>query len=254
MNPIVQILLAYILILFIIAVSQKENLGQEKEVFFTSLRCSFQLLLLGFTLKFVFSLKNWYWLILLLSIMTGAAAFIGAERLKIKASKLYALKVCFLSLFISTALVFVPLLLIGAIHNTLREVLTLWGLVLGNSVSSLSLAYDRLVAESFNRKDEVEAKVALGATLKQALKECIKPAVEASLIPKYNSLKSAGIVFIPGITAGMIIAGADPLTAVVYQILVMYMILATSFFTAYLLVLFTCEKAFASCIYLQNKK
>ncbi len=245
MSVLLQLFLAYTLILFMATFSYKEGLSQERELFITSIRSAIQLLILGYTLKYIFSLKAWYWLILMLGVMTCAAAFIGAERLKLKTSKIFLVRVCFLSLSISTSLVFLPLLALGVIKTSFREVLTLWGLVLGQAVSSLDLAQERLASEAINRKDEIEAKVALGSPIKEALKDCIKAAISASLIPKYNSLKAAGIVFIPGMTAGMIIAGADPLRAIVYQILVMYLILAVSLFSAYLIIYFTYPLVFS---------
>ncbi len=246
MSVLLQLFLAYTLILLLATFSYKEKLAQEREIFITSIRCAIQLLILGYTLRYIFSLRAWYWLILILGVMTCAAAFIGAERLKLKASRIFLVKVCFLSLFLSTSIVFFPLLALGVIKATFREVLTLWGLVLGQAVNSLNLAQERLASEAINRKDEIEAKVALGATLKEALKDCIKNAISASLIPKYNSLKAVGIVFIPGITAGMIIAGADPLKAIVYQILVMYLILGVSLFCAYFILHLTYPLVFSS--------
>jgi putative ABC transport system permease protein len=240
-----QLFLAYTLILFLASFSYKKGLSQERELFVTSIRSAVQLIILGYTLKYIFSLRAWYWLVVMLGVMTCAAAFIGAERLKLKASRMFLLRVCFLSLFISTSLVFLPLLVLGVIKCNFREVLTLWGLVLGQAVSSLNLAQERLASEAINRRDEIEAKVALGASLKEALRDCIKAAVSASLIPRYNNLKAAGIVFIPGITAGMIIAGADPLKAVAYQIVVMYLSLAVSLLSAYLILLFTYSHVFS---------
>jgi len=240
MNVFIYIVFSYIIILFLVLFSYKERLSQEKEIIFTSLRCAIQLIALGYLLKYIFSLKEKYWLILILIIITFIASVISAERLKIKhVKKSFLIKISFLSLFISSVIIFTPCLLIGLIKFTYRETIPLWGLVVGQGINSLNLAQERLFAESLSKREEIEAKIALGATLKQALEDIIKSAITTSLIPKYNNLKTIGIVTIPGITAGMLIAGKDPLIAIFYQILVLYLILGISLFSSYFIIKFS---------------
>jgi len=73
--------------------------------------------------------------------------------------------------------------------------------------------------------------------------EVIQNAVRVSMMPKYNMLRSAGLVHIPGVVVGMIVAGADPIGAVVFQVVVMFVLLSVSFFTSFLTALLTYSSA-----------
>ncbi len=93
---------------------------------------------------------------------------------------------------------------------------------MGNSLNSVSLALDRFLGEVRNRKEEIEAKVALGSSLRAAMDEAFRDSLRASLIPKINFMKAAGLVHIPGVAVGMLMAGADPIEAVLFQIVILY--------------------------------
>ena len=100
------------------------------------------------------------------------------------------------------------------------------GMVLGNSMNGIALALDRLFAETRSRAGEIEGLLALGASPWEAVRDPLRASLRAGLTPILNSLKAVGLVFIPGMMTGQILGGADPLTAVRYQIVVMLMIAA----------------------------
>ncbi len=85
--------------------------------------------------------------------------------------------------------------------------------------------------------------VALGAPLKLAMLELMQNSMRASMMPKYNMLKSAGIVHIPGVAVGMIVSGVDPLKAMAFQIVVMLMIVSVGFLISYMVINFTYKSA-----------
>jgi len=62
-------------------------------------------------------------------------------------------------------------------------------------------------------------------------------------MPKYNMLKSAGIVHIPGVAVGMIVSGVDPLEAMAFQVVVMFMIVSVGFLTSSMVVSLTYKSA-----------
>jgi putative ABC transport system permease protein len=82
---------------------------------------------------------------------------------------------------------------------------------------------DDLKAQRLN----IEAALALGATSRQAVSPILKTSLRSAMIPLVDSTKTAGIIFLPGAMAGMIIGGADPLEAVRLQIVVLYMLLGS---------------------------
>jgi putative ABC transport system permease protein len=91
-------------------------------------------------------------------------------------------------------------------------------------MNGATLAVERIDSEIRNKKSEIEACLALGATSKQAASSCIRAAMKASMIPTINSMMVVGIVSLPGIMTGQILSGISPLIAVKYQIIIMYMI------------------------------
>ena len=105
-----------------------------------------------------------------------------------------------------------------------RYLIPLFGMILGNAMNAATLAADRLAGEMETRHTEVEAYLALGASSVRAAREPVRRALRASMIPTVNSLTVVGIVSLPGMMTGQIIAGSDPLLAVRYQIVVMFML------------------------------
>jgi putative ABC transport system permease protein len=105
-----------------------------------------------------------------------------------------------------------------------RYLIPLFGMIVGNAMNAAALAAERLDAEMRNRRTEVEAYLALGASAERAAREPVRRALVASLIPTINGLMVVGIVSLPGMMTGQILAGASPLLAVRYQIVVMFML------------------------------
>lgn len=93
-------------------------------------------------------------------------------------------------------------------------------------MNAAALAAERLAGEIEARRAEIEAYLALGASPALAARDAVRRAIRASMIPMVNSLMVVGIVSLPGMMTGQIIAGASPLTAVRYQIVVMFMLMA----------------------------
>jgi len=109
-------------------------------------------------------------------------------------------------------------------------------MVIGNSINGASIAIDRLDSEIKDKKDKIEALLSLGATSLQAGSDIIKSSMKASLIPTINSMMVVGIVSFPGIMTGQILSGISPLTAVKYQIIIMYMIAFSVMLSSYIII------------------
>jgi len=108
-----------------------------------------------------------------------------------------------------------------------QTVIPMLGMILGNSVTAVALAADRLEATLKADRDLVETRLALGATAHQAARPALRAAVSAGLTPIINNMAIAGIVAIPGMTTGQLLAGADIFAAIRYQILLYLGIAAT---------------------------
>ncbi len=232
-------LASYILVLIALVYSYKEKLGVEKELLWNSIRALVQLLVLGYILVYVFKLKNPVYLFLVLIVMVLFASYTAQKRVKL-ADKGFL--TAFLSIFFSSFIVLFSLILIGVISFKPNEIIPVGGMIIGNSLNIYSLTVDRLKGEVENSIDIIENMIALGATLKQAFHFIVKKAIKAALIPTINSLQTVGIIHIPGITTGMLLAGAEPLKAVSYQLVIMYMMVAVALFTGIFTVNFSYKK------------
>jgi putative ABC transport system permease protein len=105
-----------------------------------------------------------------------------------------------------------------------RYAIPLVGIVLGNVLNAASLALDALLASVVREKAAIEAQLCLGATARQAMAELLRSAMRRGLLPVVNSMSASGVVTLPGIMTGQILAGIDPMEAVKYQILLMFLL------------------------------
>ncbi len=214
-----------------ILISYTLKLQKEREIFLSSLRVAGQLLLLGFLFNYIFGIESIYGLTLIILIMTFTASLIAMSRIDIPRKLITS----FISILITTFIPLIVLVALGVIEMDPYHVIPIGGLMLGNALNSITLAVDKLKSELKNRLPEIEGKVALGADIKTAMRDAIKDSIKTAIIPKINMLQSAGIVHIPGITVGMLMAGADPFTSVIYQLTILYLILFIGIFSGYVM-------------------
>ena len=214
----VPFLLSYSLVIVSVLIAWKEGLRNEKEILLSSLRTALQLVLLGYILKYLLKLSSPLELFSVILGMVFISSFIAYERIKNREILLTSL----LSITTSTLATLLPLMLIGLLKPQAHQLIPFGGLVVGNTLNSITLAFDRFLGEVRNRVEEIEAKVALGASLRFAMKEAFADSLRTSLIPKINFMKAAGLVHIPGVAVGMLMAGADPMKAILFQIVILY--------------------------------
>ncbi|WP_264712360.1 ABC transporter permease [Limobrevibacterium gyesilva] len=105
-----------------------------------------------------------------------------------------------------------------------RYAIPLAGIVLGNVLNAASLALDALLGSVVREKAAIEAQLCLGATNRQAMGRLLRAAMRRGLLPVVNSMSASGVVTLPGIMTGQILAGLDPMEAVKYQILLMFLL------------------------------
>ncbi|WP_456399849.1 ABC transporter permease [Persephonella sp.] len=232
-------LLSYLLVLIALFYLYKEKLGLEKTLFVNSIRALIQLLILGYLLVYIFKLDNPIELLGILLFMIIFAAYTGQRRVKIKDK---GFVIAFLTIFCSSFIVLFSLIFLNLISFKPNEIIPVGGMIIGNALNVYTIAVDRMKGEVKNTIDIIENIIALGGTLKDAFYFVNKASIKAAMIPILNSLQTVGIIHIPGITVGMLLAGADPLDAVMFQLVIMYMIVAVALFTGIFSVNFAYKK------------
>jgi len=232
-----QLLLTTLLILLVVSLSLYENLQMEKDYLIGVARTFIQLFLVGYILEAVFNLNRWYLVLLVLTIMVGAACQAGVGRLKQKERILYIMMA--LSLVIGSGVtIFViteVILRIDPWYNP-RYLIPLAGMIIGNAMNGATLGAERFRSELILRKMEVETLLSLGFDCRRASLSARKNAMTASLLPTLNSMMVVGLVSLPGMMTGQILSGTSPLIAIRYQIVVMIMISSAVMLSSFLMV------------------
>jgi putative ABC transport system permease protein len=240
-----QVALAAALVLLNGAVSLALRLGLERSLLYAAARMTVQLLLIGYVLRWVFAMDRWPVVVgvgLVMTLIAGAAAVQRTE-LRYRGVWLGSL----LSVWVSSWLVAgVGLLVIVRADPWYRPqyALPLLGMILGNALNGISLGLDRLGRELRANRAVVETLLALGATSWEAALPSVREALRTSLIPTVNTMLVAGIVSLPGMMTGQLLSGVEPLQAVKYQIVIMFLISATVALGSLAVVLFSFSRLF----------
>ena len=109
---------------------------------------------------------------------------------------------------------------------TPQYAIPLLGMLLGNTMSGVALGMDRMTETLWQQRQIIEQRLLLGQTAGQAVGEIRRQAIRAGMMPIINSMATAGLVSLPGMMTGQILGGSNPLDAVHYQILIMFLICA----------------------------
>ena len=219
--------LAALLVAVAGGVSVALRLGLGRRLLVASARTVIQLLLVGYILGFVFGRPSPWLLLALMAVMVFAAGRAALGRV----SRRYTGAQCdaFLTLALcGTATTFAVTRIIIGVDPWYdpRYVIPLLGMILGNSLTGISLCLDHLLSQLHERREIVEMELALGATRWEAARGVLRDAVRRGMIPIVNAMSVVGIVSLPGMMTGQILAGNPPLQAVQYQIVVMFTIAA----------------------------
>lgn len=240
-----QLLFALLFVLVAQGASFVYHLGLNRDITVGTLRTFAQLFLMGYALTFIFRLENVWFTLGIFGVMAVSASFIIRGRVKEKQVP-YMLPT-FLTMFISyfTVAIFVTGLVVGASPWwEPRYFLPIGGMVIGNSMSALAISLERLFREMRQQKNLIETHLSLGANYREASAEIFRNAVTAGMIPSINAMMGVGLVFIPGMMSGQILAGADPLQAIRYQIVIMLMLVGSTATTSIITILIVRKRCF----------
>ena len=120
----------------------------------------------------------------------------------------------------------------GVIDTRITSLVPIGSMLIANAMNTNSLVMNRFRSEVESHAGLIETGLALGADSKQTVAPYVQISVQASLIPAIDSLRSLGIVWIPGLMAGMLLSGASPIYAAIYQFVTISMIFSSSGLTA----------------------
>lgn len=221
-----QVALAAALVLVNGAVSVVLKLGLERSLFVASARMVVQLLLIGYVLRWVFQDGRFAPVAVLAIIMTLVAGVAAVRRTEHRYPGIYGAST--ISVLASSWLVtgygIAVVLQKAPTWYDPQYIVPILGMILGNTLNGISLGLNRLETELVTHRDLVETALALGATGWEAAQGRVRQAVRTGLVPTINSMMVTGIVSLPGMMTGQLLAGISPLEAVKYQIVIMFLI------------------------------
>lgn len=227
----ISLLVSSILVCVSLVFSHAQKLRLEKEIVISVARAVVQLIAVGYVLTYVFGLKSPLFTTLLVLFMVFNAAWNASRRGKGIRRSLW---ISFAAILIGTGSTLLVLVLAHAIQYTAYQIIPISGMIISNAMVALGLCYHHLKADFADRRSEVETKLALGADVLPSSIEIIRESIRTGMLPTIDSAKTLGIVSLPGMMTGLILAGASPLTAIKYQIMVTFMLLSTTAISSFI--------------------
>jgi putative ABC transport system permease protein len=236
---------AGLLVLAAGAVSVSLRLRLERSLAVAALRCLVQLLLVGYVLRWVFGVRNPWVLAPVLLAMTYAASHAAAGRTArtYRGAQVHAFVTLLCGGMLLTAVTTGLILRVRPFWSP-QYAVPLLGMVLGNALTGVSLTLDHLLESLEERRGEIETALALGATRWEAAAGPLAGAVRRGMVPTINSLSVTGVVSLPGMMTGQILSGTDPLLAVRYQIVVLFVLTAATALGCVSVALLACRALF----------
>ncbi|MBZ5364543.1 ABC transporter permease [Staphylococcus aureus] len=212
--------LTALLLVIPIIISYKEGLHIIKDLIVATLRAVVQLIILGFLLHYIFKINDKWLLVLCVFVIIFNASWNTISRSSPVMHHVFLIS--FVAIFVGTALPLAGTIATGAIQFTANEVIPIGGMLANNGLIAINLAYQNLDRAFVQDGTNIESKLSLAATPKLASKGAIRESIRLAIVPTIDSVKTYGLVSIPGMMTGLIIGGVPPLQAIKFQLLVVF--------------------------------
>lgn len=226
----------YVVILMVLALAARWKTGRTGEILIATARMTVQLVAVGYLLELVFDRPHPLVTVALVMLMEVFAVANIFSRVSVRPSR--ALRRVIVVAMVSGTTMAVLLFLGGILAldpwYSPRYVIPIAGMLIGNSMTGISLGFERLVRGMEDNARKVEGALMLGATPAQAAHHIAREAFAAAILPTVNAMVGMGIVFLPGMMTGQILSGSSPVLAIRYQIAIMLGILGSVTLTVFL--------------------
>ncbi|HCZ9415278.1 TPA: iron export ABC transporter permease subunit FetB [Staphylococcus aureus] len=212
--------LTALLLVIPIIISYKEGLHIIKDLIVATVRAVVQLIILGFLLHYIFKINDKWLLVLCVFVIIVNASWNTISRSSPVMHHVFLIS--FVAIFVGTALPLAGTIATGAIQFTANEVIPIGGMLANNGLIAINLAYQNLDRAFVQDGTNIESKLSLAATPKLASKGAIRESIRLAIVRTIDSVKTYGLVSIPGMMTGLIIGGVPPLQAIKFQLLVVF--------------------------------
>ena len=225
--------LAGVLVCLSAALTHMLRLAEAGHTIIAAARALVQLLVVGLLLKLLFERAELFWVTAFAGVMLAIAGYETLARQKRPLSGVWGYGVGALSMFLSSFTVAILALAVIVGPDpwyTPRYAIPLLGMLLGNTMTGVAIALDRLTQSAYDQRGAIEARLILGQPWREAIRDIRADSMRAGMIPTINAMAAAGVVSLPGMMTGQILAGSPPLEAVKYQIVILFLITAGTIF------------------------
>ncbi len=242
----IDLMVAAGLVVVVIGLSLWQDLGIHRSIIIAAIRTTIQLIAIGYVLGWIFKLDKWPLVVayVLAMVIVAAHTVYTQQRRSVRRGTFPSIAI---SLFLGglITLVVVQYLVVGIRPwYDPQYLIPIAGMIFGNALTAMALCLSTFSGAMKDNADEIEQRLALGATRKQAASRHIKDALRAALMPIISSMMVVGLVQLPGMMTGQILSGIDPVIAVRYQIVIMFMILAGNGLTTVMMMQFSLNRFF----------
>jgi putative ABC transport system permease protein len=213
----------------------------EREAALSIVRGLVQMALVGMVLALLLH-GGLYVGVIILLLMTGAAAVTASRRTRETSG---SLSICFCAIFTGSGTVIGVMIASGALQTSISMLVPVGSMIIANAMNACAQAAERFRADVIAHVGQIEAGLALGADPAVTVEPYLRSAVYASLLPRLDMLKSLGLVWIPGVMAGMMVSGVSPIYAGIYQFTIVAMILVASGLAGLIVTLLMRTRAFS---------
>ncbi len=225
--PLAHLALAAGLLALPLGASAWLRLGLVRPLLVAAVRMVAQLFAIGLVLDALLAVRSPFWIAALIALMVGFAGREAMARQERPLAGVWGYGVATLAMAAGLALALSVALATEVRPDPwfdARVVIPLGGMMLGNAMTGVALALSGLVRGVETEGRAVEARLALGEPIEAAMRPLVRRALAQGLMPTINAMAATGLVFLPGMMTGQILAGAAPLVAVKMQLLVMLLI------------------------------
>ena len=212
-----------LLVVVAVVIASWQRLGISREIVVAALRALVQLVAIGAVLAWLFAHAGVAGALAWILAMT----FVAANESRRRGHGIpRAYRAALVGIVVGTASTLGVLVVGGVISTEPQVLIPIGGMVVSGSMQASSLTLTSLRRSAVENRSAVEAALSLGLPARQAFAREMRTAVRTALVPTVDSTRVVGLISLPGTMTGLIIAGVDPLQAIRYQIIVMYMLLA----------------------------
>jgi putative ABC transport system permease protein len=219
---------AALIALAVVLVARRRGIHLEGETAIALLRGMLQIVAVGSVLVLLLRGPRWT-AVFLLAVMIVAAGATSRRRARGIPG---AFKISTYAIACGAGSVIALMTWLGVIDTAITALIPVGSMLIANAMNANGLALNRFRSDVLAHVGEIETALALGAAPNQSVAPYVQASFEASLIPAIDSLRSLGIVWIPGLMAGMLLSGSRPVYAAIYQFVVLAMIFAASGLTS----------------------